>query len=148
MFQKMIDKSMAKSPWIFHVNAGSCNGCDIELVSVLTPRYDAERLGFRLTGTPRQADIVVVSGPITLQTRDRLIRILAQVPEPRVVVSLGSCPRSGNVFKGSYAIDGPLDKYTHVDVSVGGCTPKPEAIVAALAKAAEILAEKRKEMHK
>ncbi|MCD7843836.1 MAG: NADH-quinone oxidoreductase subunit B, partial [Clostridiales bacterium] len=86
--------------------------------------------------------------PITLQTRDRLVRTLAQVPEPRVVVSLGSCPRSGNVFKGSYAIDGPLDKYTHVDVSVGGCTPKPEAIVAALAQAAEILREKRKEMHK
>ena len=148
MIQKMIDKSMEKSPWIFHINAGSCNGCDIELVSVLTPRYDAERLGFRLTGTPRQADIVVVSGPITLQTRDRLVRTLAQVPEPHVVVSLGSCPRSGNVFKGSYAIDGPLDKWTHVDVSVGGCTPKPEAIVAALAKAAEILAEKRKEMHK
>lgn len=148
MFEKLIDNSMAKSPWIFHINAGSCNGCDIELVSVLTPRYDAERLGFRLTGTPRQADIVVVSGPITLQTRDRLVRTLAQVPEPRVVVSLGSCPRSGNVFKGSYAIDGPLDKYTHVDVSVGGCTPKPEAIIAALAKAAEILAEKRKEMHK
>ncbi len=148
MIQKMIDKSMEKSPWIFHINAGSCNGCDIELVSVLTPRYDAERLGFRLTGTPRQADIVVVSGPITLQTRDRLVRTLAQVPEPRVVVSLGSCPRSGNVFKGSYSIDGPLDKWTHVDVSVGGCTPKPEAIVAALAKAAEILAEKRKEMHK
>lgn len=148
MFEKLIDNSMAKSPWIFHINAGSCNGCDIELVSVLTPRYDAERLGFRLTGTPRQADIVVVSGPITLQTRDRLVRTLAQVPEPRVVVSLGSCPRSGNVFKGSYAIDGPLDKYTHVDVSVGGCTPKPEAIVAALAQAAEILREKRKEMHK
>ena len=146
MFQRMIDKSMAKSPWIFHINAGSCNGCDIELVSVLTPRYDAERLGFRLTGTPRQADIVVVSGPVTSQTRDRLVRTLAQVPEPRVVVSLGSCPRSGNVFKGSYGVDGPLEKYTHVDVSVGGCTPKPEAIMAALAKAAEILAEKRKEM--
>ena len=148
MIQNLIDKSMSKSPWIFHVNAGSCNGCDIELVSVLTPRYDAERLGFRLTGTPRQADIVVVSGPITLQTRDRLVRTLAQVPEPFCVVSLGSCPRSGNVFKGSYAIDGPLDKYVHVDVSVGGCTPKPEAIVAALAKAAESLAEKRKEMRK
>ena len=146
MFQTMIDKSMAKSPWIFHINAGSCNGCDIELVSVLTPRYDAERLGFRLTGTPRQADIVVVSGPVTSQTRDRLVRTLAQVPEPKVVVSLGSCPRSGNVFKGSYCVYGPLEKYTHVDVSVGGCTPKPEAIVAALAKAAEILAEKRKEM--
>ncbi len=148
MFEKWMDSSMSKSPWIFHINAGSCNGCDIELVSVLTPRYDAERLGFRLTGTPRQADIVVVSGPITRQTRDRLVRTLAQVPEPYVVVSLGSCPRSGNVFKGSYAIDGPLEKWTHVDVSVGGCTPKPEAIVAALAKAAELLAEKRKEMRR
>ena len=148
MFQKLIDKSMSKSPWIFHINAGSCNGCDIELVSVLTPRYDAERLGFRLTGTPRQADIVVVTGPVTLQSRDRLVRTLAQVPEPYVVVSVGSCPRSGNVFKGSYSVVGPLDKYTHVDVSVGGCSPKPEAIVAALAKAAEILAEKRKEMRK
>ena len=148
MIQNIIDKSMSKSPWVFHVNAGSCNGCDIELVSVLTPRFDAERLGFRLTGTPRQADIVVVSGPITLQTRDRLVRTLKQVPEPFCVVSIGSCPRSGNVFKGSYSIDGPLEKYVHVDVSVGGCAPKPEAIVAALAQAAEILAEKRKEMRK
>ena len=148
MIQNIIDKSMSKSPWVFHVNAGSCNGCDIEIVSVLTPRYDAERLGFRLTGTPRQADIVVVSGPITLQTRDRLVRTLKQVPEPFCVVSIGSCPRSGNVFKGSYAIDGPLEKYVHVDVSVGGCAPKPEAIMAALAQAAEILAEKRKEMRK
>ena len=146
MFNKLINDSASKSPWLYHINSGSCNGCDIELVSVLTPRYDAERLGFRLTGTPRQADIVVVSGPITLQTRDRLKRVLEQVPEPYVVVSLGSCPKSGNVFKGSYAIDGPLDKYTHVDVSVAGCTPKPEAIVAALAKATEILKEKRKEM--
>ena len=148
MFQNLIDKSMKKSPWLFHINAGSCNGCDIELVSVLTPRYDAERFGFRLTGTPRQADIVVVSGPITMQSRDRLIRTLAQVPEPKCVVSLGSCPRSGNVFKGSFAIDGPLEKYTHVDVSIGGCTPKPEAIVAGLAKAASILEEKRKAMRK
>ena len=148
MIQNIIDKSMSKSPWVFHVNAGSCNGCDIEIVSVLTPRYDAERLGFRLTGTPRQADIVVVSGPITLQTRERLVRTLKQVPEPFCVVSIGSCPRSGNVFKGSYAIDGPLEKYVHVDVSVGGCAPKPEAIMAALAQAAEILAEKRKEMRK
>jgi len=90
----------------------------------------------------------VVTGPVTLQTRDRLVRTLSQVPEPYVVVSLGSCPRSGNVFKGSYSVAGPLDKYTHVDVSVGGCSPKPEAIMAALAKAADILAEKRKEMRK
>ena len=119
MFQNMMDKSVAKSPWLFHVNAGSCNGCDIEIVAVLTPRYDAERLGFRLAGSPRQADIVVVS-----------------------------CPRSGNVFKGSYAIDGPLEKWVHVDVAIAGCTPKPEAIMAGLAQATEILKQKRKEMRK
>lgn len=145
---KMIDSAASKSLWLFHVNAGSCNGCDIEIVAALTPRYDAERLGCKLTGTPRQADIVLVSGPVTLQSRDRLIRTLAQVPEPYCVVSVGSCPCSGNVFKGSYAVCGPLEKYCHVDVSVAGCTPKPEAIMAGIAKAAEILKEKRKEMHR
>ena len=148
MFKKIITKSMAKSPWIYHINTGSCNGCDIELVAVLTPRYDAERFGFKLAGTPRHADIVVVSGPITSQSKDRLVRTLEQVPEPKVVVSIGSCPQSGNVFKGSYSVEGPLENYTHVDVSIAGCTPKPEAIIEGLAKAAEILAEKREAMYK
>ena len=134
---------MAKSPWIFHINTGSCNGCDIELVAVLTPRYDAERFGFKLTGTPRQADIVVVSGPITSQSKDRLIRTLAQVPEPYCVVTLGSCPQSGNVFKGSYSVEAPLDRFVHVDVAIAGCTPKPEAIMEGLYEAAKILKEKR-----
>lgn len=143
MFKKLIDDCTAKSPWLYHINTGSCNGCDIEFVSVITPRYDAERLGFKLAGTPRHADIVVVSGPVTSQTKERLIRTLAQVPEPKVVVSLGSCPRSCNVFKGSYSVEGPLDKFTKVDVSVAGCPPKPEAIIDGLALAAKILKEKR-----
>ena len=88
----------------------------------------------------------MVSGPVTLQTKDRVVRTLSQVPEPFCVVSLGSCPRSGNVFKGGYSIAGPLEKYVHVDVSVAGCAPKPEAVMAALAKAAEILKQKREAM--
>ncbi len=143
MFDNLIKKSALKSPWLFHINAGSCNGCDIEVVAVTTTLYDAERFGFKLVGSPRHADIVVVSGPITLQSRDRLIRTLAQVPEPKCVVSVGSCPQSGNVFKGSYAIDGPLEKYVHVDVAVAGCTPKPQAIMEGLYEAAQILEEKR-----
>ncbi len=143
MFDKLINDSAAKSPWIFHVNGGSCNGCDIELVAVLTPRYDAERLGFRLAGTPRHADIVVVTGPITEQAKDRVLRTIEQVPEPRCIVTLGSCPCSGNVFKGSYSVAGPLDKYVHVDVDIAGCAPKPEAIISGLAQAAQILKEKR-----
>ncbi len=146
MLKKIIDNSMTKSPWIFHLNTGSCNGCDIELVAVLTPRYDAERFGFRLSGTPRQADIVVVSGPITTQSKDRLLRTLSQVPEPFCVVTVGSCPQSGNVFKGSYSVEAPLDKFVHVDVAVAGCTPKPEAIMEGLYQAAQILKEKREAM--
>ncbi len=148
MFKKLIANSTAKSPWIYHVNTGSCNGCDIELVAVLTPRYDAERFGFKLAGTPRHADIVVVSGPITSQSKDRLVRTLEQVPEPKVVVSIGSCPQSGNVFKGSYSIEGPLEKYVHVDVAIAGCTPKPEAVIEGLYKATQILKEKRLAMTK
>ena len=144
MIKKIIAHSMSKSPWIYHINTGSCNGCDIELVSVITPRYDAERLGFKLTGTPRHADIVVVSGPITAQSKDRLVRTLAQIPDPKVVVSLGSCPRSCNVFKGSYSVEGPLDKFVHVDVSVAGCPPKPEAIIDGLALAAQIMKQKKR----
>lgn len=144
MFQGLINKSMSKSPWLFHINAGSCNGCDIELVSVLTPRYDAERLGFKLVGSPRHADIVVVTGPVTAQTVDRVVRTIAQVPDPKVIVTLGSCPRSCNVFKGSYSVVGPLDKYVDIDVSIAGCAPKPEAIIEGLALAAKILEEKRR----
>ena len=146
MFQKLITESTGKSPWLFHINAGSCNGCDIELVSVLTPRYDAERLGFKLSGTPRHADIVVVTGPVTAQSLDRVLRTIEQVPEPRCIVTMGSCPQSGNVFRGSYAIAGPLSKYVHVDVDVAGCTPKPEAVIDGLVKATEILREKRRAM--
>lgn len=148
MFKKIIANSTAKSPWLFHINTGSCNGCDIELVACLTPRYDAERFGFKLAGTPRHADIVVVSGPVTSQSKDRLVRTLAQVPEPKVVVSLGSCPRSGNVFKGSYSIEGPLENFVHVDVSIAGCATKPETIIEGLYKATEILKQKREAMNK
>ena len=146
MFRKIIAKSMTKSPWIYHVNTGSCNGCDIELVACLTPRYDVERYGFKLAGTPRHADIVVVSGPITSQSKDRLLRTLEQVPEPRCIVTIGSCPQSGNVFKGSYSVEAPLEQYCHVDVAIAGCTPKPEAIIEGLYKAAQILQKKREAM--
>ncbi len=148
MFNKLIAKSMSKSPWIYHVNTGSCNGCDIELVACLTPRYDAERFGFKLAGSPRHADIVVISGPVTSQSKDRLVRTLEQVPQPFCVVTIGSCPQSGNVFKGSYSVEAPVENFVHVDVAVAGCSPKPEAIIEGLYKATQILKQKREAMSK
>ena len=144
MFKNAILESAAKSPWLFHINAGSCNGCDIEIVSVLTPRYDAERVGFKLTGSPRHADIAVVTGPVTKQSLPRVLRTLEQIPEPKCIVTCGSCPQSGNVFKDSYSVAGPLSRYVHVDVDIAGCAPKPEAIIDGLLLAAKILAEKKK----
>ena len=147
MFKKLIEESFEKSPWLFHINAGSCNGCDIEVVSVLTPRYDAERLGFKLVGSPRQADILVVSGPVTKQSLPRVLRAISQAPDPKCIVTIGSCPQSGNVFKGSYSVAGPLSKYVHVDVDIAGCAPKPEAIIDGLALALSILQAKKAGTH-
>ena len=139
----LMSLSKEKSPWIYHLNTGSCNGCDIELVALLGPRYDVERFGVKLTGSPKHADIVIVTGPVTTQSSERMLRVLSQVPEPKVVMSIGSCPMSCNVFKGSYSVDGPLDKWTKVDVAVGGCAPKPEAIIQGLVEAVKILKDKR-----
>ena len=145
MFEKLIANSAAKSPWLFHINAGSCNGCDIELVSVLTPRFDAERLGFKLTGSPRHADIVVVTGPVTKQSLPRVLRAISQVPDPKCIVTMGSCPQSGNVFKGSYSVCAPLSQYVPVDVDIAGCAPRPQAVIEGLALATKILKEKREQ---
>ena len=97
----LIEKSREKSPWIYHLNTGSCNGCDIEIMALLGPKYDAERFGVKLTASPKHADIVLITGPVTTQCRERMINVLSQVPEPKVIVSVGSCPASGNVFKDS-----------------------------------------------
>ncbi len=126
-----------KSPWLLHFNTGGCNGCDIELIAALTPRYDVERFGMQLRGSPRHADILVVTGPVTRQTKDRLIRIYEQMPEPKLVVAVGSCPASGCVFHDCYNVLGPLDKFIPVDAYVPGCPPKPEAIIFGIVKALE-----------
>jgi membrane-bound hydrogenase subunit mbhJ len=143
IFDKLVSKARQRSPWLFHLNAGGCNGCDIELVTCLTPRYDVEQLGIRLEGSPRHADVLCVSGPVTRNTRVALEAIYAQMPEPKVVVAIGSCPASGNVFAGSPVMAGPLAQIVPVDVYVPGCPPRPDAIIEGIARAVEILAQKR-----
>lgn len=122
-------KSRIKSPWLFHLNTGSCNGCDIEIVAALTPRYDVERLGCVLVGSPRHADVVLVTGPVTRQMIPRVIRVYEQIPNPKVIVAVGSCAISGGVFIGGPVTEGPIDEVIPVDVYVAGCPPRPEAIV-------------------
>ena len=134
---------LPKSLWVFSLNTGSCNGCDIEIVASLTPRYDIERFGMKLTGTPRHADVLVVTGPVTRFMEPKLRQIYAQIPDPKVVVAVGNCATSGDVFFKSYNLVGPVDKIIPVDVYVHGCAVRPEAIIEGVAKAVVILEGKR-----
>jgi len=118
-----------KSPWICHFNTGGCNACDIELVAALTPRFDVERFGILLKGSPRHADILVVTGPVTLQTEARLRSVYDQMAEPRFVMVVGVCGCSGSVYHGCYSVKGGIDRVIPVDVYVGGCPPRPSEII-------------------
>lgn len=127
--------SLKRALWIYHVNTGSCNGCDIEIVASLTPRYDIERFGIKLVGSPRHADVLLVTGPVTRQMEPRLRRVYAQTPDPKMVMVIGNCGADGDVFHESYNLVGPIDQIIPVDVYVHGCPPRPEAIIDGVVKA-------------
>ena len=128
-------KAFKRALWVYHLNTGSCNGCDIEILAVLTPRYDAERFGIMLVGSPRHADVLLVTGPVGRQMVPKLKRIYEQTPDPKLVMVVGGCGIEGGVFYESYNLAGPVDQIIPVDVYVPGCPPRPEAIIEAVAKA-------------
>ncbi len=126
--------SRQKSPWILHFNTGACNACDIEIIAALTPRYDLERFGVQLKGTPRHADVLMCSGPVTRQIKDRLVRIYEQMAEPKFVVAIGTCACSGGVFKGCYNVESGIDQVLPVSAYIPGCPASPVAILDGVVK--------------
>ncbi len=135
MLKKLCAKAFPKSLWVFHCNTGACNGCDIEVINVLTPYYDAERFGIKLVGSPRHADVLLVSGPVTRQVLPALKRLYDAVPNPKLVIAIGSCPTGGNIWFDSYATLGGLDQVLPVNFFVPGCPARPEAILYGVAVA-------------
>ena len=142
LISKIINWSRLKSPWVLHFNTGACNACDIEIVAALTPRYDLERFGVLLKATPRHADVLLCSGPVTRQTRDRLIRVYEQMAEPKFVVAVGSCACSGGVFNGCYNVEGGIDTIIPVSAYIPGCPASPKAILDGVVKLLSSLEEK------
>jgi len=134
MLEKIVRWSRKKSPWILHLNSGACNACDIEVIAALTPRFDVERLGVLLKATPRHADVIISTGPVTRQIKDRIIRIYEQTPDPKFVIAVGACAMSGCVYRGAYNIMGGLDQVIPVNIYVPGCPARPDAILDGVVK--------------
>jgi NADH-quinone oxidoreductase B subunit len=134
LIKKIINWGRLKSPWIIHFNTGACNGCDIEIVASLTPVYDIERFGIQLKGTPRHADILLCSGPVTKQIEDRLVRIYEQIPEPKFVIAVGTCACTGGVFHGCYNVKGGINSVIPVSMYIPGCPVSPKAIIDGVVK--------------
>ena len=134
MLNRLVRWSRIKSPWILHLNSGACNACDIEVIAALTPRFDVERLGVLLKASPRHADVIIGTGPITRQIKDRIVRIYDQTPDPKFVIAVGACAMSGCVYRGAYNIMGGLDQVIPVNVYVPGCPVRPDTLLDAVVK--------------
>lgn len=142
MLKRLCEKAFPKALWVYHANTGACNGCDIEVIDVLTPYYDAERFGIKLVGSPRHADVLLVCGPVTRQVAPALKRLYEAVPAPRKVFAIGSCATGGGCWFDSYNVLGGVDKAIPVDIYVPGCPPRPEAILYGVGVALGLLPRK------
>jgi Ni,Fe-hydrogenase III small subunit/NAD-dependent dihydropyrimidine dehydrogenase PreA subunit len=124
---------LGRSLHVRQVDAGSCNGCELEISATTNPLYDLERFGVHLVASPRHADVLLVTGPVTRNMEIALQKTYEATPEPRIVVAVGACGCSGGIFgEGTYAAVGGVDRVLPVDVYIPGCPPRPQAILNGL----------------
>ncbi len=131
--KERIEGRLGRSLHVRQVDAGSCNGCELEIIATANPVFDLERFGIHFVASPRHADVLLVTGPVTRNMEIALRRTYEATPEPRVVVAVGACGCSGGIFgEGTYASVGGVDRVVPVDVYVPGCPPRPQAILNGL----------------
>lgn len=123
---------MGRSLSIREVDAGSCNGCELEIHALNNPFYDLERFGLKFVASPRHADVLMVTGPVTQNMREALERTYSATPEPKWVVAIGDCAVDGGLFAGSYAVTGGVDAVIPVDLHIKGCPPSPVQLLQGL----------------
>jgi Ni,Fe-hydrogenase III small subunit len=125
-------RRLGRSLSIREVDAGSCNGCELEIHALSNAYYDVERFGLRFVASPRHADLLLVTGPVTRNMREALERTFAATPAPKWVIASGACAKDGHVFAGSYAIIGGVGDVVPVDLYIPGCPPSPSALLRGL----------------
>jgi len=125
-------RRLGRSLSIREVDAGSCNGCELEIHALNNAFYDLERFGLRFVASPRHADVLMVTGPVTKNMREALERTYAATPDPKWVVAVGDCARDGGMFAGSYAVAGGVSQVVPVDLHIRGCPPSPTALLKGL----------------
>lgn len=135
MFANLSKKFFGKSLWLYHCNTGACNGCDIEILNVLTPYYDVERFGMRLVASPRHADVMLLSGAVTRPTLPLVKKAYDALPAPKLVFGIGSCATGGGCWFDTYNVTGGAAGVVPVNYYIPGCPPRPEAIIYAVALA-------------
>lgn len=138
-------KSIGRSVYVYRVDCGGCNGCEIEIFAAITPVFDAERFGIKVVPSPRHADILLYTGAVTRAMRMPAIRAFEAAPDPKIVVSYGACGCSGGIFHDLYCVWGGTDKIVPVDVYIPGCPPTPQATIHGFAMALGLLDQKLKE---
>jgi Ni,Fe-hydrogenase III small subunit len=121
-----------RSLHIRQVDAGSCNGCELEIASLTGPHYDLERFGLHVVASPRHADCLLVTGPVTRNMAEALRRTWEATPDPKLVIAAGDCARDGGLFAGSYAVVGGVEAVVPVDAFIAGCPPTPRALLSGL----------------
>ena len=131
-FGRAVRRRLGRSLSIRELDAGSCNGCELEIHAVNNAYYDVERFGIRFVASPRHADVLLVTGPVTKNMRDAVERTYQAMPDPKWVIALGDCARDGGCFAASYAVAGGVSEVIPVDLHIAGCPPTPTAILQGL----------------
>jgi Ni,Fe-hydrogenase III small subunit len=137
-----INNMFGRSLHIREVDAGSCNACEVEVTALSNPIYDMERFGVHIVASPRHADMLLVTGPVTRNMELALLKTYNATPSPKLVAAMGSCACNGGIFGDTYASGGGVDKFIPVDVYIPGCPPRPQAVIFGLMVAMDKFGQK------
>ena len=137
--KRSVNEVFGRSLFVRLVDSGSCNACETELSALSNPYYDLERFGIKFVASPKHADVLIVTGCVTRNMLNPLLKTYENIPSPKFVITAGDCAETGGPFKDSYSVCGPVSKYLNAAVHVKGCPPEPEAIISAFLKFMDIL---------